>query len=487
MKNKRRSFLKMSAIAGSGFFIVPRNVLGGNGFISPSDQLNIAAIGAGGKGNDITHDWASGERVIALCDVHPDGSHGVTDSRKTYPIGNFYVDFREMLDNEKDLDAVTISTPDHTHGVIASNAMNRGLHVYVQKPLTHNIEEARALTEIAAKNKVVTQMGNQGGSSTGVVKIQEWVDKKMIGKIYKIYAWTNRPVWPQGFDMENNEEEKPANLNWDLWLGPAASAKYTSQLHPFNWRGWWDYGTGALGDMGCHILDAPYKTLDLHYPTDVECSVGQVFQQAWSQNFIPAGCPASSIVTLNFDKTAKNDSKIELVWMDGGLRPSHPEFIPADDFLGEKNSTNGVLMIGETGVISCGVYGLGPKLYRKGHETIEFSTDDYWKSLDHVHHMEWINGIKAGYGSDEYKKITAPFEYAGPFTETVLMGNLAIRSYMSMGKDKPKYSPNRYHTSEYSKFVGRKKLLWDGDNMKITNFDEANKYVGRTRRPGWNL
>ena len=388
MKNKRRSFLKKSAIAGTGFFIVPRNVLGGNGFISPSDQLNIAAIGAGGKGNDITHDWASGERVIALCDVHPDGSHGVTDSRKTYPNANFYVDFREMLDNEKDLDAVTISTPDHTHGVIASNAMNRGLHVYVQKPLTHNIEEARALTEIAAKNKVVTQMGNQGGSSTGVVKIQEWVDKKMIGKIHKIYAWTNRPVWPQGFDMENMEEEKPANLNWDLWLGPAASAKYTSQLHPFNWRGWWDYGTGALGDMGCHILDAPYKTLGLHYPTDVECSVGQVFQQAWSQNFIPAGCPASSIVTLNFDKTAKNDSKIELVWMDGGLRPSHPEFIPADDFLGEKNSTNGVLMIGETGVISCGVYGLGPKLYRKGHETIEFSTDDYWKSLDHVHHME---------------------------------------------------------------------------------------------------
>ena len=272
-----------------------------------------------------------------------------------------------------------------------------------------------------------------------------------------------------------------------MWLGPAASTKYTSQLHPFNWRGWWDYGTGALGDMGCHILDAPYKTLGLHYPTDVECSVSQVFQKAWNMNFIPAGCPASSIVTLNFDKTAKNDSKIEMIWMDGGLRPSHPEFIPADDFLGEENSTNGVLMIGETGVISCGVYGLGAKLYRKGQETIEFSTDGHANSLDHVHHMEWINGIKGGYGSDEYKKITAPFEYAGPFTETVLMGNLAIRSYMSMGKDKPKYAPNTYSTSEYSKFVGRKKLLWDGDNMKITNFDEANKFVGRTRRSGWNI
>ena len=343
------------------------------------------------------------------------------------------------------------------------------------------------LTEIAAKNKVVTQMGNQGGSSQGVTKIQEWVDKKLIGKIHKIYAWTNRPVWPQGFDMKDMDEVKPPNLNWDLWLGPAESTKYTSQLHPFNWRGWWDYGTGALGDMGCHILDAPYKTLGLHYPTDVECSVGSVFEQAWSQNFVPKGCPASSIVTLNFDKTSKNDSKIEMVWMDGGLRPSHPDAIPADDFLGEVNSTNGVLMIGEKGVISCGVYALGPKLYRKGYETIEFSTNDYWKSLDHLHHMEWINGIKAGYGSDEYKKITAPFEYAGPFTETVLMGNLAIRSYMSMGKDKPEYAPNRYHTSEYNKFVGRKKLLWDGENMKITNFDEANQFVGRIRRPGWTL
>ena len=430
MKN-RRSFLKKSAIFGSGLFIVPRNVLGGPGFIAPSDQLNIASIGTGGKGYDITHDWASSERVIALCDVHPDKSD-VVNARKKYPNANVYVDFRELLDNEKDLDAVTVSTPDHTHGIIASNAMNRGLHVYVQKPLTHNIEEARKLTQIAKNNKVVTQMGNQGGSSAGVMKIQEWVDKKMIGKIKKIYAWTNRPVWPQGFPMKENNEEKPKNLNWDLWLGPATYTKYTSQLHPFNWRGWWDYGTGALGDMGCHILDAPYKTLGLHYPTDVECSVGSVYQQAWSQNFIPEGCPPSSIVTLHFNKTDKNDSKIELVWMDGGLRPSHPEDIPADDFLGEKNSTNGVLMIGEKGVISCGVY-------------------------------------------------------ARPFTETVLMGNLAIRSYMSMGKEKPKYFEDKYHTSEFGKFVGRKKLLWDGDNMKITNFDEANKFVGRARRPGWNF
>ncbi|MDG1052496.1 MAG: Gfo/Idh/MocA family oxidoreductase, partial [Flavobacteriaceae bacterium] len=286
-KKSRRNFLKKSSVFGAGVFIVPRNVLGGTGFTAPSDQLNIAAIGAGGKGSDIQDSWVSNERVIALCDVHLDGKHGVVQSIKKYPNARLYEDFREMLDREKDLDAVTISTPDHTHGVIANNAMNRGLHVYVQKPLTHNIEEARQLTLTAKKNKVVTQMGNQGGSSVGVQKIQEWVDNKMIGKINKIYAWTNRPVWPQGFQMPDNDADKPKNLNWDLWLGPASHTNYSSNLHPFNWRGWWDYGTGALGDMGCHILDAPYKTLGLQYPTDVECSVGAVFQKPWSYNYVP--------------------------------------------------------------------------------------------------------------------------------------------------------------------------------------------------------
>ena len=471
--------------------ILPRHVIGGKGYTSPSDKLNIAGVGVRkwgmGSGNLSSCET---DNIVALCDV----DHKLSaETFNKYPKAKVYKDFRVMLETQKDIDAVIVATPDHTHAIISMMSIKLGKHIFCQKPLTHTVYEARVITETARKYKVQTQMGNQGRSSEEIRRLKEWIDDGAIGPVRKVYAWTDRPVggnaWDT-FDAKAKPKEKPPipkDLDWDLWLGPAASAKYTSQLHPFNWRGWWDYGTGALGDMGCHILDAPYKTLGLHYPTDVECSVGQVFQQAWSHNFIPAGCPASSIVTLNFDKTTKNDSKIELVWMDGGLRPSHPEFIPADDFLGEKNSTNGVLMIGETGVISCGVYGLGPKLYRKGHETIEFSTDDYWKSLDHVHHMEWINGIKAGYGSDEYKKITAPFEYAGPFTETVLMGNLAIRSYMSMGKDKPKYSPNRYHTSEYSKFVGRKKLLWDGDNMKITNFDEANKFVGRTRRSGWNI
>ena len=300
MKNKtRRNFLKKSGLLTTGFFIVPRNVLGGNGFISPSDQLNIGAIGIGGKGQDIMGAWAKNERVIALCDVDPENSvNGVTKSRNYYPKANFYEDFREMLDREKDLDAVTVSTPDHTHAIIASNAMKKGLHVYVQKPLTHNIQEARILTKLAKENKVVTQMGNQGGSCSGVSKIQEWIDKKLIGKVSKINVWTDRPVWPQGFQMKRSSQKKPNNLNWDLWLGPANYTDYTTELHPFNWRGWWDYGTGALGDMGCHLLDVPFKSLELGYPTGVECSVATVFEKAWNHNYVPVSYTHLTLPTI---------------------------------------------------------------------------------------------------------------------------------------------------------------------------------------------
>ena len=474
-KKSRRNFIKKSSLIGSGIFIVPRNVLGGVGFVAPSDQINIAAIGAGGKGSDIRESWASKERVVALCDVHPLGKHGVIQSRKKYPNAKFYVDFNELLDKEKDLDAVTISTPDHTHGVIGNRAMNKGLHVYIQKPLTHNIEEARQLTITAKKNKVITQMGNQGGSCIGVERVKEWIDTKKIGDINKVYAWTDRPVWPQGFKMPEPSAIKPEDLEWDLWLGPAKEMAYRPEFHPFNWRGWWDYGTGALGDMGCHILDLPVKALNLGYPKDVECSVAKIYEKMWSPNYYPEGPPSASLVTLHFEKNNKTNSDLELVWMDGGIIPPRPEVIPAEDYLGEKGNTNGVLIIGKEGVISSGVYGLNPKLYRKGKKTLHLNTDKIYNKnngLDHIHHKEWIDAIKGGYGSKEYKKLTAPIEYSGPFTETVLIGNLALRSYM---------------IKDGTDFIGRKKLLWDGENTRITNFDLANKFVGRVRRPGWDL
>ncbi|MEL0183335.1 MAG: gfo/Idh/MocA family oxidoreductase, partial [Bacteroidota bacterium] len=211
----------------------------------------------------------------------------------------------------------------------------------------------------------------------------------------------------------------------------------------------------------------------LGYPKDVECSVANIYEKMWTANYFPEGPPAASLITLHFDKTSKTRSDLELIWMDGGLIPPRPEVIPAEDYLGEKGNTNGVIIIGDKGVISCGVYGLNPKLYRKGQETIHFDTDlPYKQSLDYIHHMEWINACKGGYGSDAYKKLTAPIEYSGPFTETVLMGNLALRSYMlKKGKE----------------FIGRKKLLWDGENTRITNFEPANQFVGRDRRKGWDL
>ncbi|MDH3651626.1 MAG: Gfo/Idh/MocA family oxidoreductase, partial [Saprospiraceae bacterium] len=251
----RRSFMNRGALA-SSIFIVPRHVLGGVGYIAPSDQLNLAAIGAGGKGSsDIANASVEGrERVVALCDVDFSGS--AKRSIEAFPDAKLYHDYRVMLEEEKDIDAVTISTPDHVHGPAAAFAMERGKHVYVQKPMTHNIREARLLTEMAREHKIVSQMGNQGGSNPLLDMVQKWVDSGSLGNISKVQVWTNRPVWPQGSAMPGpDESQKPEDLHWDLWLGPAKHRPFTPNLHPFNWRGWWDYGTGALGDVGCHLID----------------------------------------------------------------------------------------------------------------------------------------------------------------------------------------------------------------------------------------
>lgn len=476
----RRTFIKQGAIA-SSIFIVPRHVLGGVGFTAPSDQLNLAAIGAGGKGrSDIRNASVNGrERVVALCDVDFSGS--AKASVESFPNAKLYADFREMLDKEKDIDAVTISTPDHVHGPAAVYAMERGKHVYVQKPMTHNIREARLLTEMARQNKIVSQMGNQGGSNPLLGMVQKWVDSGVLGKISKVQVWTNRPVWPQGFAMPAaDESQKPEALNWDLWLGPAKYMPYTPNLHPFNWRGWWDYGTGALGDVGCHLIDIPFRTLGLKYPTDAECSVGAVYTKMWSPDYHPEGCPASSFITLHFGATDKSKSPIEMTWSDGGIRPSHPEIIPADHDIGGKDSQNGVLIIGEKGLISTNINDsspLMPKLYLND-GTTEFGPEvEEDEEPEYGHHRKWVDACKAGFNSKEHKGLTSSFDYAGPMTETVLMGNLAIRSYM-LQKENEKGK---------MEFFARKKLLWDGENMRITNLEEANQFVGRTYREGWKI
>ena len=343
---KRRDFIKKTAAA-SSIFIVPRDVLGGKGYIAPSDKLVLAAIGSGGKGaSDISNSESNGkEKIVALCDVDLSGS--AKETIKKYPKAKKYEDFREMLDKEKDIDAVTISTPDHTHASVAANAMKRGIHVYVQKPLTHNIYEARLLTELARENKVVTQMGNQGASNPDQLKIQEWINDKKIGNISVVNVWTDRPIWPSGIPMPKpNTSLKPNSLNWDLWLGPAKKSEYIPEMHPFNWRGWWDYGTGALGDMGCHLIDVPFKALSLKYPKSVECSIGKILTGMYQTAYTPSGCPPSAAVSLTFGATEKNDTDIQMTWMDGGIKPFHPEFLPADVPIDD----GGVIIIGENGV-----------------------------------------------------------------------------------------------------------------------------------------
>jgi predicted dehydrogenase len=477
----RRSFIKKSAIA-SSFFIVPRNVLGGVGFISPSDQLNLAAIGSGGKGrSDITNASVKGrERVVALCDVDFSGS--ASQTVKQFPTAKLYADYREMLDKEKDIDAVTISTPDHVHGPAAAFAMERGKHVYVQKPMTHNIREARMLTEMARKYKIVSQMGNQGASNPLLKTVQGWVDSGKLGKISKVQIWTNRPVWPQGNAMPKpDDSQKPKDLDWNLWLGPNEYKPYIPNMHPFNWRGWWDYGTGALGDVGCHLIDIPFRTLGLKYPTDAECSVASVFTKMWTAEYNPEGCPASSFITLHFNATPKSQSRIEMTWMDGGIRPAHPDIIPANEDLGGTNGSNGVMIIGEKGIITTNINDsspMMPKLFLSD-GTKELGPD-LPKDIEpeYGHQRRWVDACKAGFNSKEHKGLTSSFDYAGPMTETVLMGNLAIRSYLL----------KRDNAKGQAEFFARKKLLWDGENMRITNLEEANQFVGRTTyREGWKV
>ena len=475
--NSRRNFIK-KGVAVSSIFIVPRNVLGGPGYISPSDQLNIAAIGSGGKGaSDISNASVRGrERVIALCDVDFSGSASRTV--KKFPKAKLYADYRVMLDKHKNIDAVTISTPDHVHAPAATNAMLRGKHVYVQKPMTHNIREARILTEMAREQKVVTQMGNQGGSNPLLNMVQNWIDEGKLGEISEVKIWTNRPVWPSGVSMPKPDiSKKPNSLNWDLWLGPAKTKAYTPNMHPFNWRGWWDYGTGALGDVGCHLIDIPFRTLGLKYPKAAECSVGSVFSQMWSPDFNPEGCPPSSFITINFDATSKSKSPITMTWSDGGIRPSHPSVIPANSDIGGKNSANGVLIIGKKGVISTNINDsepLMPKLYLND-GTTDFGPEiEKMAEPEYGHQRKWVDACKAGFNSKEHKSLTSSFDYAGPMTETVLMGNLAIRSYMLRDES----------TKE---FFARKKLLWDGDNMKISNLEAANQFVTREYREGFKV
>jgi len=474
INNSRRNFIKNATIAATGISIVPRHVLGGKGFLAPSDRLIIAAVGVGGKGrSDISNFYESGKADIGfLCDV--DDRMAATSIEK-FPKAKYYKDWRELFDKEsKNFDAVSVSTPDHNHAIIAMGAMQLGKHVYVQKPMTHDIYEARKLTQAAERYKVVTQMGNQGASGDGVRQLREWYDAGIVGDVHTVYIWTNRPIWPQGIPWPTSKPPVPKELDWDLWLGTAPYKNYVDNLIPGSWRGWWDYGTGALGDLGCHLIEAPFSVLNLKYALDVQASVSSVYVEFGKRGFFPDSCPPASHATLTFPKTNKTQGNITMHWMDGGIKPERPEELGPEEVFGDGNS--GILFIGTKGKMMASEYAANPRLLplsRTNEVNVKQTLDRVPNGAD-GHYAQWVEGAIAGYGN---MKMSSSFDLAGPLTEAVLMANLAIRV---ADMPKPRESGKGF---DYP--GSNTKLLWDNQNMRVTNYDLANQFVKREYRKGW--
>lgn len=470
--NKRRSFIKTSAAAGATFLIVPRYVLG-KGYTAPSDKLNIAAVGCGGKGDvNVRLSYNSGsDNIVALCDVD---DRMAVKFRGQFPSAPYYKDYREMLSKSgNDIDAVLVSTPDHMHYPIAMAAMDLGKHVYCEKPLTHDIWEARQMAAKAKEKKVVSQMGNQGSSGKDTRITETMVQSGMIGEVYNVEVWTNRPVWPQGVQSPKDKgmtEPIPSEVDWNLWLGTAPNRDYHSAYMPFRWRGYWDFGTGALGDMGCHFIDVPYRALGLGYPTSVSCSVGQVYADFFKEAFFDDVCPPSSAIHLKFNNPKPILHKeISLSWYDGGIRPKLPEGCDYEQVFGDTDG--GILFQGTKGILAAQLFGSNPTLYPKkkfAQVVLPKPKRALVENDTEGHQQQWVKACKKGYGT----YTSSSFDQSGPLTEIVLMGNLAVRSFL--------------HRTTNSKgniqFEGRKKLIWDGANMKITNFEPANAFVKREYR-----
>lgn len=434
----RRSFLGATATAFAGITVVPGHVVSGLGHIAPSDKLNIAGIGIGGKGKANLRNMV-GQNIVALCDVDWNYAEGVF---KTYPKAKKWKDFREMLDKHKDIDAVVVATPDHSHAVAAMAAMQLGKHVYCQKPLTHTVWEARQLTLAAKKYKVATQMGNEGHSGDAVRKVAELIRGGVIGDVYEVHASTNRPIWPQGLERPAEIHKVPGSLDWDLFIGPAPSRPYNEAYHPWSWRAWWDFGTGALGDMACHVLDVPFFALNLKYPVSVEASSSVVNTES---------APQASRVTFTFPARPNLPwcamPELKVVWYDGGLTPERSADIPDGIRLNEVN-----LYVGTKGKIITGNYGADFNVLLDSYETPA-------ESLARVeddplgggrHEMDWVRACKEN--PETRREASSCFEYSGPLTEMVVMGNLAIRL---QGLDR--------------------ELKWDGENMKLANISPDEK------------
>ncbi|MBN2272110.1 MAG: Gfo/Idh/MocA family oxidoreductase [Sedimentisphaerales bacterium] len=444
MKISRRDFLGVAGAVGA-FTIVPRYVLGGAGNSAPSEKVNIAGIGVGGQGASDLGSLSS-QNIVALCDV--DWSHaGGTFGR--YPNARRYKDFREMLDKEdKNIDAVVVATPDHVHAPASMAAIKRGKHVYCEKPLTHSVYEARQIAEAARKAGVATQMGNQGQASDETRLMCEMVWGGAIGPVREVHVWTDRPnrglndvYWPQGVGRPTDTPPAPETLDWNLWLGPAPERPYNPAYLPFKWRGWWDFGTGAMGDIGCHALDPIFRALKLGAPTSVEGISTLVNTETY---------PLSS--KIHYEFPARGDMPaVKVVWYDGGMRPPRPEELEDGRQVGD----NGKLFIGDKGKM------LGERLIPESRMQ-EYGKPKQLLERSPGHHIEWINACKGG------KPAGSNFDHAGPLAEAVLLGNVALRP-------------------ELREKMNRTKLLWDPEKFEITNVPEANQFLRREYRAGWTL
>ncbi len=349
--------------------------------------------------------------------------------------------------------------------------MQLGKHVYCEKPLTHDIYEARTLTIAAEKYKVVTQMGNQGSSGDDTRLVETWIQEGVIGDVHTVHVWTNRPVWPQGIPTPTGEFNIPSELDWKLWLGPAPFRNYNPVYLPAIWRGWVDFGTGSLGDMGCHFIDVPFRALKLGYPVSVETSVTQVYTGFFQQAFYNDSYPPSAKTHIRFP--ARGDmGPVEMVWYDGGIKPRRPDELLPDEEMGEIDG--GIIFEGSKGKLMAGLFGRNPTLLPTGimkETTLPVSKYPFVEGGTEGHQQQWVKACKQGYGA----YTSSPFSIAGPLTETVLMGNLAVLSY--------NYAEKNNKGDDV--FPGRKKLLWDGETMQVTNFEPANRFVKKEYHNGW--
>jgi predicted dehydrogenase len=477
--------------------IVPSRVLG-RGQRAPSDTVNVAVVGFGGIGCQNALVLAQTDHIGAVCDVdfayceHSLASHLTDEHGNPRPDGlklqeqfrkaKRYGDFREMLAKEKSVDGVVIATPDHLHAVIAKAAMDLGKHVYVQKPLTATVHEARVLRRSALANpKLVTQMGNQGHSSEDARRVNEWIHAGLIGPVHEVHVWTNRPVvyWPQGLPRPTGVPPPaasgfgnpwtfrhvqdvlaaamgsggapPAGLDWDLYLGPIAeNVPYHPVYHPFNWRGWLAFGSGALGDMGAHLIDHPFWALGLTYPLSIEAT-----STPWgtTPERQPVSFPASTCVHYQFAPRGIQPP-VKLSWFDGGIYPPRPDMLPDDV---ELASEGGVIFIGEKGILLHDTYGAKPRLYPQALTEAAAAVPQSIPRITWSHELNWIKAIRGE------AKASSPIEYAAQLTETMLLGLAALRAGQG------------------------KKILYDGERGQITNIVDANQYLTREYRSGWAL